>query len=180
MSRDSAPETAQPLTTLPALETLRSRDDVDSADDATDVPSEDFGELREELAPTDGWAVVGLTNDDGALLLMDDGRHGWTLPAIPVRDGDWADRAREVAESLTGRPTDLIGVERVRRLDYREEDGDGHLTVHHVVLRAASTSGEPVADEPTVGCDGSAEVEWFDALPDDLEGVPADDARLFL
>lgn len=180
MSRDAAHEPVSPLTTLPALDTFRERTAVDWDETTKDVPADEFDGLYDDLASTDGWAVVGLANDTGAVLLMDDGQHGWTLPAIPVRDGDWVDRAREVVEGLTGRTADLVGVERVRRLDYHEDGGDRHVTIHHVVLRAEQVSGAPVADEPTVGCDGHPEVGWFDALPDDVEGAVAADARLVL
>ena len=179
MSNDTARPDEPTIATLTDPETLRDHATVAYETETKHVPGDDFGELREDLAPVDGWVVVGLTNDDDALLLMDDGEHGWTLPAVSVRDGDWADRAGEVVAGLTGRTTDFTTVERVRRIDYHEEADDGHVTVHHVVVRAEPVTGEPTAGEPTVGCDGTAEVDWVDALPDELEGFVRDDAELF-
>lgn len=180
MSRDATTETVSPLNTLPPLETLHERADVDWRATAEDVPADEFDAVHDDLAPLDGWAVVGLVNDAGAVLLMDDGEHGWTLPAIPVDEGDWVDRAREVVAGLTGHTADLTAVERVRRLDYHADPGDGHVVVHHVVLRADPMAGDPVADDPVVGCDTHPDVGWFDALPSAVEGPVAADARLFL
>lgn len=181
MSNDTASAADDPtIDTHTNPESFRDHPDVDHVEETKQVPGDDFAELRDDLDAVDGWVVVGLANDAGSVLLMDDGDHGWTLPAVSVRDGDWADRGRDVVAGLTGRSVELTRVERVRRIDYQEEDGAGQVTVHHVVLRAASVPGEPVADEPTVGCDGSADAGWFDALPDEVEGVVAADTRLFL
>jgi hypothetical protein len=178
MSQDTAPDDTPPIETLTDPETLRDHPAVEYLAETKEVPSDEFDQLREDLA-VDGWVVLGLGNDAGAVLLMDDGTHGWTLPAIPVRESDWAARGREVAEGLTDRRVRLDRVERVRRLDYHEQGGDGHVTVHHVVVRTDPVAGEPTAAEPTVGCDGSADVGWFDALPEELAGTVAADARLF-
>lgn len=159
---------------------LRDDDRVDWCEGTKQLPDDEFEHAREDLEPLDGWAVVGVENDAGAVLLMDDGEHGWTLPAIPVDEGDWAARAREVVEGLTGKTATLDRVERVRRLDYHEESGDCHVAVHHAVVRAEQIVGEPVADTPAVGCDTHPDVGWFEALPDDVEGPVAADARLFL
>ncbi|WP_255194807.1 hypothetical protein [Halorarius litoreus] len=169
-----------PTREIPAdPETLFDDPAVDTETQTKEIDADDFDDLRAELTAVDGWVVVGLTNEAGALLLMDDGTHGWTLPAVSVRDGDWADRAHEVVDGLTGWTSDLETVERVRRIDYHEDGGDGRVTVHHVVVRAEPVTGDPVAAEPTVGCDGTAEVDWVDALPSDVEGVVRDDAALF-
>ena len=181
MSNESTHDDAQSIDQLTNPRAFRDSDAVEYLTETKTLPNADFAAVHGDLADRGGWAVVGVTNDADALLLMDDGSHGWTLPAIPVDDGgDGAARGREAIEGLTGRAIDLVGVERVRRLDYHEEDGDGQVTVHHVVLRTEPVAGEPVATEPTIGCDGSADVGWFDVLPDELEDVVADDARLFL
>lgn len=178
MPQDTTHDDTPPIETLTDPETLRDLPAVEYLTETKTFPSDEFDQLREDLA-VDGWIVVGLENDAGAVLLMDDGTHGWTLPAISVRQSDWAARGREVVESLTDRAVRLDRVERVRRIDYHEREGDGHVTVHHVVVRADPVAGEPAAAEPTVGCDGSADVGWFDTLPEELTGTVAADARLF-
>lgn len=159
---------------------LRDSESVEYSRTRETVDAETFADVRDDLADTDGWVVVGVVDDDGAVLLMDDGSHGWTLPAVPVRDRNWITRGREAVAGLTGMTADVTPPERVRRLDYEEDGGDGHVVVHHVVLGAERVTGAPAADDPTVGCDGHPEVGWFDHLPDEMEGLVEDDARLFL
>lgn len=162
-------------------ETLRGRDGVEFTERTVTVDPDEFDEGRDDLAGVAGWAVVGVPSDAGSVLLMDDGDHGWTLPARSVGAGDdWLARGREAVEGLTGEAVTLEGVARVRRLDYREEGGDGRVTVHHVVMRAAPVTGEPVAAESSVGCEDVEDAGWFEALPEGVEGAVADDARLFL
>lgn len=165
---------------------LRDRDGVDVRQRTETVGPGDFEAAGDDLADVAGWVVVGVENDAGAVLLMDDGDHGWTLPAAPVDpDEDWVAAGRDLVEGLTDATVAVVKPERVRRLDYEREGGDGrgsddHVVVHHVVFRAESVTGEPAADEPVVGCDTAVEVGWFDALPAGVEGTVADDARLFL
>ncbi|WP_255151174.1 hypothetical protein [Halorarius halobius] len=162
-------------------EPLADRDDVDYRERTHHVDADEFPAVRDDLGDTAGWAVVGVVNGAGRILLMDDGSHGWTLPAVPVASGgDWVAAAEGVVESLTGATPGIGRPERVRRVDYRENGGGGHVIVHHVVLPAAPVAGDPVADDPTVGCDTAVAVDWVDALPDELEGAVAEDARLFL
>lgn len=180
MTQDSTADDPT-LDSLADPESLADRDDVEYLTETNEVDADEFAQAREDLEPLGGWAVVGTTNDDGRVLLMDDGSHGWTLPAAPVDVGDdWVATAETAIADLTGVSGSIRQPERVRRIDYHEEDGDGHLVVHHVVLRAASLSGAPVADDPTIGCDTAVDVRWTASLPEDVEGVVADDARLFL
>jgi hypothetical protein len=160
-------------------ETLRDRPGIEFREETHTYETADFASIRSDLAPIGGWVVVGVTNDEGRVLLMDDGTHGWTLPAVSVREEEWLTKGQRAVEGLTDRAVAIDRVERVRRIDYKEDGGDGHVAVRHVVCRAAPVEGTPVAADPTVGCDGTADADWFDTLPDGSEGVVADDARLF-
>lgn len=125
---------APTMDTLADPDAFRDHETVEYLAKRETVDAEEFDAVRAALEPVDGWVVVGVENDAGAVLLMDDGSHGWTLPAAPVRDGDWVARGRRAIEGLTGATVDPVRPERVRRIDYDEDGGDGRLVVHHVVL----------------------------------------------
>lgn len=180
MTDDTSRTDGASIDALTDPETLHDNPGIEFLEETHTYDSETFASVHEDLAPVGGWVVVGVTNDEGQVLLMDDGSHGWTLPAVSVRDEDWLAKGCAAVEGLTDVPAEIEGIERVRRIDYEEQGGDGRVTVHHVVCRAALIEGTPIAAEPTVGCDGTAEAGWFDALPEGVEGAVADDIRLFL
>lgn len=181
MTRKPTTDDAPTVDSLTDPAALRDRDGVEFRARTETLDPDDFETARDDLAAVAGWVVVGVENDAGAVLLMDDGDHGWTLPAAPVDpDEDWVAAGRTLLEGVAGVAPAADRPERVRRIGYDTQDGDDRVVVHHVVLRSEPVAGEPVADEPTVGCDTAVQAGWFDALPDGVDGVVADDARLFL
>lgn len=166
-------------------ETLRDREGVEFVEEtqASDDPGA-FEAVRERFETSDGVAVVGVTRDDGALLLVDR-EDGWLPPGSHVEPGaDWVATGRRAVEEQAGVPVSIEDVERALRIDYRlETDGerpDDEVTAHVVFLRASPAVDEADALDPGVADDDAPAVEWFHAVPDDVDPGHGDDVRLFL
>ena len=162
-------------------ETLRERPGVPFREETERIDPDVEG-VRADLATLDSHVVVGVTNDAGEVLLMDDGEHGWTLAAVPVETGDdWLAAGRSGVAELTDICVTIDRAERVRRVDYHVGDEtDPHVTVYSVVVRAAPVTGRPVAPSPIIAGEPIPDVGWFDAVPEGVDGPVADDIRQFL
>lgn len=185
-STDVPPADAPPADDVPPTESLsdpeslRERDDVPFREETSVHDDEDHCSVGIE-----GRAVVGVTNDDGEVLLtVNEAIPVALLPHEPVESGDdWAAAARRAVEGVTDLTVRLDGVELVRDLDHFVEGNDEiHTTTHNVVFRASPV--ETGADDfgfPD-DCDWSA--DWFDEFPedrtDDVGGPVEDDVRLFV
>lgn len=156
-------------------EDLRDRTGVPFHEDVRRLPADEFESVTEEL---DSHAVVGITNDEGDVLLMNDGSHGWTLVAFPVERGeDWATAARREAETLLDDTVVVAGVEFVRRVDFQSADDDSQRTTMYTVVFRASVD-ESAGVENRVEEDDLS-LRWFDGVPAGREGDVADDIRYF-
>lgn len=157
-------------------ESLFDRDDVDVRETVHTVDRETFETARDEL---DSHAVVGLADEAGSVLLMNDGSHGWTLVAVPVEAGeDWAAVARRGMAELTGIDVDVQRPERVRRIEYRLEGDEARTTaLYNAVWRAAPVTEGTDSLDPG---ETNTEFGWFEQVPDGTEGPPAEDIRLFI
>ncbi|KAB1193101.1 hypothetical protein GJR96_06450 [Haloferax sp. MBLA0076] len=163
---------------LTDLARLRDRDDVTFHEESHVIEPTAFDSVCEGLT---SHLVVGVVNDTGSVLLVDDGSHGWTLAAFSIdADDDWSVRAQNGVEQLTGSSVELNAPERVRRLDYCEAGTDRKRTVYNIVYRTTTVEGRPVAADPNVGGEPVRDISWFDAVPAGCEGVVADDIRLFV
>jgi hypothetical protein len=139
-------------------------------------------------ADVEGRTVVGVTDEDGALLLrINRGRSAALLPNEKVRaDEDWAAVGRRAVEALTGLSVRIDAPVRVRRVKHVVEGEDEpHATAHHVVFEASPETARPDGPEPQVPDEQADEweAEWFDAFPTELTdsyGPAEDDIRLFL
>ncbi|RKD93599.1 NUDIX hydrolase [Halopiger aswanensis] len=162
-------------------ERLRDRDDVRALEETRVVPQSEFESV---VGTVDSHVAVGITDDDGAVLLENDGTHGWTLPAFVVdADEDWAETARRGIDRLTDGPVELAAPELVRRVEFRPggQDRGGaepelRLRMYNVVVRAAAADQDPV----TIDRSPERGLEWFGKIPDEQDGAVADDIRLFL
>lgn len=162
-------------------ETLRDRDDVAFEQQTRRFDGEEADAVREQFPEWDSHVAVGVLNDAGEVLLVDDGHHGWTLPAAPVGDGDdYVTAGREYVEALLDADVPVSGVERVRRIDYFVGDDDRLGGVYNVVVRADSVDSEAVAADPVSPDDALDAAGWFDEVPDGAAGPVAADAELFL
>lgn len=165
---------------------LRDRDDVEFVAETNDVDAAAF----ETATGWDSHVAVGVTGDRG-VLLMNDGHHGWTLPAFAVESGDdWLAVARSEFESLTGVAVTVDAVELVRRREFRlgdeapdsETSTDDQTTVDNVLVRA--TPADDSAADGSLSADPESRdddvvVQWFDGVPDGVEGpVAADIERI--
>ncbi|WP_327051622.1 NUDIX domain-containing protein [Halomicrococcus gelatinilyticus] len=179
MTTQQSDETTQTASVEPITdaETLRERDDVPVHDDE-DVVDEGTLDVVDDL---DDLAVVGVTNDDGAVLLRrltEDCE--WKLPVEEVaRDEDYADAARRAVEEVVGLPVALHAVEAAWHFEARLADGDRTATRDFVVFSASPASDAPDLDDLPVDAaeDAPAAVGWFDELPADAEEAPG--TRLF-
>lgn len=158
---------------------LHSRANVAYREEDTENEPDAF----EYFEGIDGLAVVGVTNDDGAVLLMDS-PHGWRLPYGPVgAEADWVAASERIGEELTGAATTITGVERVNHVARTHAEDGRTTTSFDVVLRAAPVAGTPVSADPGFGPWEDLNVQWFDDVPEDAyreHGDVVDDIRLFL
>jgi hypothetical protein len=150
----------------------------------TEARTTDSADAFEYYADIDGLVAVGVTNDAGAILLMDS-PHGWRLPYGHVPGGaDWLDRVGEIAATLTGVETAAAEVLRVSAVTHElRSDPDRTATSYDAVVGTEPVAGEPVADDPTFGEWSDLDLAWFDEVPDDAyhaHGDAVDDIEYFL
>lgn len=159
-------------------ESLRGRASVPFHEETQSVAQAEFESVAESV---DSHAVVGITNDEDDVLLMNDGSHGWTLLAFPVEHGDdWTAVARQQTERLLGVTVVLEQVELVRRIDFRlTSDGEQRTTMYNVVFRG-SVDGDRTIEESDSTNDDGLLLRWFEGIPDKQEGEVADDIRIFV
>ena len=162
-------------------ESLRDREDVAFSREAEYPDRETYESLREQSETGDGAALVGVTNDDGKVLLKDTCT-GWLAPGGNVAPGeDWAAVARREAESWTDVAVELDSVERVRRIDHRLEEGEPSDVLddpfYVVFFRASPATGEtaPVDSDD----EDAPDVEWFDEVPEGVDPNHEDDVGAF-
>lgn len=133
------------------------------------------------LAAMDDVAVVGVTDEDGRVLLRKlDPDCAWKLPLSPVGNdddaGDVADAAHRAVEGVVGLPVALDGIEGVWRLEAREQgEGETARTASRefVVVSASAAPDAPALDD--VAADDLAGVGWFETLPANAERAPGTD-----
>ncbi|QLH84186.1 hypothetical protein [Halosimplex pelagicum] len=150
----------------------------------TESRTTDGADAFEYFADVEGLVAVGVTNEAGAVLLMDS-PHGWRLPYGHVPGGaDWLDRAGEIAATLTGVDAPVAEVLRVSAVTHElRSDPDRTATSYDAVVGTEPVTGEPVADDPTFGEWSDLDLAWFDEVPDDAyhaHGDAVDDIEYFL
>jgi hypothetical protein len=131
-----------------------------------------------------GRAIVGITDEDGRLLLLVNpaADHAILLHATVAPGEDWATIGRHTVEEMAGISVTLDTVERVRQVDHvLDGDSTPQSTTHHLVFGASVASPEATLDGPCE--DDGWEIGWYDELPvgiDDNGTGALDDIRLFL
>ncbi|WP_459194901.1 NUDIX hydrolase [Halosimplex sp. J119] len=160
--------------------TLRGDPDVEFSA-ATTTDGEDAFEYFDGIA---GLLAVGITNEAGAVLLMNS-PHGWRLPYGHVDDGgDWSARTEEIGEILTGVDVTASEVLRVSEITHElRSDSERTTTSFDAVIGTEPVSGEPMAKDPVFGEWSDLELGWFDEVPEDAyhaHGDAVDDIEYFL
>lgn len=164
----SDPETIREQGTVPFDEEVRTHDNRGHCADGID-----------------GNAVVGVRNDDGELLVLENPDLSVALlPHATVEDGDWADMARRGVEGQTGIGAELEGIEAVRAVNHVLEEADEpHYRTHRVVFRASPTGGEIRECKRSAGAGSDGwRAGWVNDLPEGIsshEGGPRADLELF-
>lgn len=157
---------------------LRERPDVEICEHTFVHGSTDHCE-----ADAAGRVIVGVTNADGAVLVLENEEAPYPmLPNEVVESGeDWGESARQAAEDAAGAPVELGDPLRVRDVEHRVDGEDERQTeTTHVVYRASLASDADDADPPfPADCDWTA--HWLDEFPDAMveeEASPVEDVRL--
>lgn len=182
-TQDESATHASPIESLTDPASLVDRADVELREETNVHDDEDHCETDVE-----GRTVVGVTDEDGALLLhVNRGRSAAKLPNGKVQaDEDWAAVGRRAVEALTGVSVQMEAPRRVRRVEHVVDGADEpHATVYHVVFEASPETARPDGPEPQVPDEQADEweAEWFDAFPTELTdsyGPAEDDIRLFV
>ncbi|MFC7142207.1 hypothetical protein ACFQMA_20510 [Halosimplex aquaticum] len=151
--------------------TLREEPDVEYSETRT-TDGQDAFDYFDGIA---GLVAIGITNDEGAVLLMDS-PHGWRLPYGHVDAGsDWLARTEEIGEMLTGVPVRAAEVLRVSEITHElRTDADQTATSFDAVVGTDPVDGEPLAHDPTFGEWETLELDWFDEVPEDAYHTHAD------
>ncbi|WP_436912126.1 hypothetical protein [Halosimplex marinum] len=156
----------------------------DPAVEYSETSTTDGEDAFEYFSEVEGLVAVGVTNDVGAVLLMDS-PHGWRLPYGHVPSGaDWLDRAAEIAATMTGSDPAAAEVRRVTAVTHElRTDTERIATSYDAVVGTEPVAGEPVADDPTFGEWTDLDLDWFAEVPDDAyhaHGDAVDDIERFL
>jgi ADP-ribose pyrophosphatase YjhB (NUDIX family) len=177
-------------TSVPGLDALRDRDGVAFVESTRSFEQRTFEALRQRYRSIDGVVKVGVTTDDGAVLLA--GQETWAPPGGNVETGeDWAAAARRAIEDLAGVAVTVDDVARVEETYFcLAGDEDSRFLAPNVLFGASLADDEPdFLDDPTVADDlddpvygdgEDVELGWFDAVPEDVHPNHADHVELFL
>lgn len=157
-------------------ESFRDRVDVPFREETRRLPVDEFDSVTERV---ESHAVVGITNDEGDVLLMNDGSHGWTLPAFSVAQRtNWLERTRTEAETLLDTSVILEDIELVRRVKFQPETDDTEQFWMYTVIFRAFTNADMDVDKISEETDLS--LGWSGSVPDEQKADLASDIRLFL
>ena len=187
VTRDSNSES---IDELADPEQLRGRDDVPYTEVRRTLSGEPFEGLREHYSSIDGVVQVGITTENGRLLLQGSTESGgWAPPGGAVRPGeDWVEAARRAMETQTGVPVTIDAVERYERLVFEHKDDPQRQFSAPGVSFSASPSDPPpgflsdpdIAENPQLPDDHDRTFAWFESVPDDARPNHVEHIEMFL
>ena len=157
-------------------EELRGRDDVPYHDE-TDVADADTVEWMADAADM---AAVGVTNDDGDLLLQQlTETCAWKLPVQTVDPGaDFAAVITDHVRETIGFDLALDRVAGVWDVTVRTEDGTQSASRAFVTFGATPASGSYDLDAVSPAGESVEAADWFEALPDNSQAIPGTESFL--
>ncbi|NHN43488.1 NUDIX domain-containing protein [Halorubellus sp. JP-L1] len=188
-STGSSP-TASEIGSLADPDDLRERETVACSERDRVLPAEKFDALRERYERIDGVVQVGVTNDDGAVLLV--GEPPYAPPGGNVEAGeDWVAAAERAMTTITGvdvRVDDAVAFERTAFRSGGDADASFHADS---VLFEASLVDPPAGyredptfaddlDHPLYGDGSEHALAWVDAVTDDVHENHRGDVDAFL
>lgn len=170
-------------------EDLRDREGVEVVEGERTFDSEQFAALRRRYAAIEGVVQVGITNDDGEVLLV--GPEEWAPPGGDVERGEeWAEAARRNMEQLLGVDVRIDSVERVEFTDFRlADDEDERFRADSVFFGASVVDAPEFVADPELPDDMTHKyfedpddmaVAWFGEVTDAVHDNHEDHVRLFL
>lgn len=190
---DGTARTEHPLDGFTDLGKLRGRDDVERVETTRSFASPSFENLEARFDAIAGVTQVGVTADDGHVLLAGD--ETWSPPGTDVLPGEeWAVTTRRQLESILGVDLELDGVALLEDAIFNHEDDDSRQFLAPCVSFEASltdanteqsrafrehpTVAEDL-DHPLYGDDAYA-LGWFDSIPEDVHPNHVEHVELFL
>lgn len=168
-------------------ESLRDREAVPVDEKERTFEEAKFEGLRRRYEQIDGVVLVGVTTDDGEVLLQGDDT--WSPPGASVEAGeDWADAARRGIEQLTGVDIQIDRPVLVEITDFCLDGDESTRFPAPSIHFEASLSSDATAfrEDPTFAGDvdgeyyAERELAWFDELPDDAHPNHEEHIELYL
>ena len=171
-------------------ETLRGRVDIPDREVRRTLGGQAFDGMRGHYSGIDGVVQVGITTDDGRLLLQGSAESGgWAPPGGSVRPGeDWVEAARRAMEKQTGVEVRVDTVELYEHLVFEHEDDTGRRFTAPGVSFAASVVDAPpgflddpdILNHPQLPEDHDQTFAWFETVPDGARENHVEHIELFL
>ena len=151
------------------------------------VPAAQFEGLREHYDNVAGVVQVGITDEDGRVLLQGSPEDGdWAPPGGPVEPGaDWVAAAKRTMESQTGVDIEIRDVRLLERLRFRPADGEETVSSWGVTFGAAVEDERflrdpEIVDHPYLPAEHEQTFAWFDAVPEDANNNHVEHVELFV
>lgn len=151
------------------------------------VPAAQFERLREHYDSVAGVVQVGITDEDGRVLLQGSPEDGeWAPPGGPVEPGaDWVAAAERTMEAQTGVDVEIHDVRLLERLRFSTEDGEETVSSWGVTFGAAAEDEQflrnpEIVDHPYLPPDHEQTFAWFEAVPEDANDNHVEHIELFV
>lgn len=189
MTDAPTPTTEEPTTDeLYDADALRDHDGVVVEERERPMPDEKFEALRERYDAIAGVVQVGLTNDDGDVLLW--GEESAAPPGGSVGDGeDWMAAARDAMEALTGQRV-RVDAPLMLEVTYFHREGDPEErfaapSVHFAASLVDPDSewvADPAAPEDYENpmFEDRPHLQWYSEVGDDVDENHAHHVDLYL
>ncbi len=169
---------------------LIEEEDVEYVEKTREFEEEKFEALKERYEKIDGVVMVGVTNEDGEVLLQYTDEN-WDPPGGNVKQGeDWVEAARKNMERLTGEDITIDQPKSYELYEFKSKK-DGSSFEAGTVLFEGSLIDEntefledpkPIEEVASKYREHDVEIDlgWFDEVPKDAHPNHLDHIRIFL